>query len=146
MRLLPPDFASLTIAGDGEDRAALCQSARNIAGVQFVTGAPAFERNLAIAEAIVVPSRWQPFATQALEACAAARPLIATNIDGLDEVGNIACGEIVSPDAPSELANAIIRLAARPLRELGLAARAAAFATRDESQAQWSHLLGTVAR
>ena len=100
----------------------------------------------AAAEAIVVPSRWQAFATQAQEACAAARPLIATNIDGLDEIGTTAWGETVRPEAPGELADAIVRLAARPFRELGLAARAAAYATRDESQTRWSDLLKAVAQ
>jgi glycosyltransferase involved in cell wall biosynthesis len=75
----------------------------------------------------VVPSVWaEPFGMVALEAMAAARPVVASRVGGLsDLVVDGETGLVVPPNDPVALAHALERLIARPdLREhLGAAAR-----------------------
>jgi glycosyltransferase involved in cell wall biosynthesis len=79
------------------------------------------------ADVLCMPSRWESFPYAALEACSLARPVVASRVDGLDEI--VLDGEsgiLVAPDRPGELAAALDGLAAD--RELvgayGRAARA----------------------
>ncbi|WP_103062128.1 glycosyltransferase family 4 protein [Actinomyces qiguomingii] len=79
---------------------------------------PVLER----ADVVVVPSRQEPFGNTAVEAMHAARPLIASGVQGLKEVvDDSVTGLLVPPDDPQALAAALDRLAAEP----ALAARLA---------------------
>ncbi|SDN86968.1 Glycosyltransferase involved in cell wall bisynthesis [Actinomyces ruminicola] len=74
------------------------------------------------ADAVVVPSRQEPFGNTAVEAMHAARPLVASSAQGLKEVvDDGVTGLLVPPDDPRALADALGRLAADP----ALAARLA---------------------
>ncbi|MBE6481634.1 MAG: glycosyltransferase family 4 protein [Actinomyces ruminicola] len=74
------------------------------------------------ADAVVVPSRQEPFGNTAVEAMHAARPLVASSVQGLKEVvDDGVTGLLVPPDDPRALADALGRLAADP----ALAARLA---------------------
>lgn len=145
MRRLPADLATLEIAGDGEECDALHAAARGIKGVCLNQKLVDPLSYLSRSDAVVVPSRWQPAAIQANQACAAARPLIATDVDTDAQVGVTPWGETVAADAPDDIAGAVVRLAGRSLSELGNAARASAIATMHNSQQQWSRILRTIA-
>ncbi|WP_136313208.1 glycosyltransferase family 4 protein [Actinomyces procaprae] len=91
---------------------------------------PVLER----ADVVVVPSRQEPFGNTAVEAMHAARPLIASGVQGLKEVvDDGVTGLLVPPDDPAALAASLGRLAADP----GLAARLAGQAAH-EAQSRFS--------
>ena len=71
---------------------------------------------------VVVPSRWnEPFGLTALEAIACGAPLIVSPRGGLPEVAGDAA-VYANPDAPEEIAAAILALAADPARRAALSA------------------------
>lgn len=77
------------------------------------------------ADAVVVPSRAEPFGNTAVEAMHAARPLVASRVQGLAEVvTDGVTGLLVEPDSPRVLADALLSLAADPARAHVLAATA----------------------
>jgi glycosyltransferase involved in cell wall biosynthesis len=90
---------------------------------------------LARAEVVLVPSRAEPFGNAAVEAQLAARPVIASAVQGLPEI--VTSGEtglLVPPDDPQALADAIARVLddralARSLAEAGRASAERQFST-----------------
>jgi UDP-glucose:(glucosyl)LPS alpha-1,2-glucosyltransferase len=108
---------------------------------------------MARAAIVVVPSRWaEPFGLAALEAMACGAAVLASRRGGLPEVvGEVAVP--IDPEAPEQIAEAIVALAADPARRviLGEAGRrrAAAFdvgraiaaldALRRQTLAAWPH-------
>jgi glycosyltransferase involved in cell wall biosynthesis len=83
---------------------------------------------LARASVVCIPSRWEAFPYVALEAAAMGLPIVATAVDGLEEiVVDGVTGLLVAPDDAQGLAAALDDLAARPadeLRRMGAAGRA----------------------
>lgn len=78
------------------------------------------------ADAVVVPSRAEPFGNTAVEAMHAARPLVASRVQGLAEVvADERTGLLVEPDDAAALARALARLAAQPALAADLAGRGA---------------------
>jgi UDP-glucose:(glucosyl)LPS alpha-1,2-glucosyltransferase len=74
------------------------------------------------ARIVVVPSRWnEPFGLTALEALACGAPLIVAPRGGLPEVAGDAA-VYANPDAPEEIAAAIVALARDPVRQATLSA------------------------
>jgi glycosyltransferase involved in cell wall biosynthesis len=74
------------------------------------------------AAVVVVPSRWnEPFGLTALEALACGAPLIVSPRGGLPEVAGDAA-VYANPDAPEEIAAAIVALATDPARRAILSA------------------------
>ena len=74
------------------------------------------------ADAVVVPSRVEPFGNTAVEAMHAERPLVASRAQGLAEVvTDGVTGLLVEPDSPRALADALLSLAADPGRARTLA-------------------------
>ncbi len=94
MKLLPPLSVKLHLGGSGVQYAELQELAAGLNNLQFVgkvTDVPSF---LAECDAVVIPSRWEPWGTVCVEAKAAGKPVIVSNIDGLTEqVQN--CGILV---------------------------------------------------
>jgi glycosyltransferase involved in cell wall biosynthesis len=71
----------------------------------------------------VVPSRWQePFGQVAVEAMAAGRPVVASQVGGLGELVDTTTGVPVPPDDPQAVAAAIDGLMADPERRTRLGA------------------------
>lgn len=101
---------SLTICGDGPERSALEKQVKQAGLENSVTfeGWTSPNRLAELyrrAEALLVPSRYEPFGIVALEAIASGCPVIASGTGGLPEaVGD--CGIIVEPDSPDALATA----------------------------------------
>ncbi|MDO4901459.1 glycosyltransferase family 4 protein [Actinomyces sp.] len=88
---------------------------------------PVLER----ADVVVVPSRQEPFGNTAVEAMHAARPLVASGMQGLKEVvDDGVTGLLVPPDDPRALADALGRLAADPALAARLASQGAEAAQR----------------
>lgn len=79
-----------------------------------------------LADVIVIPSRYEPFGIVALEAMAAAKPIVATQIGGLAElVKEGETGVLVPPESPEALAVSIERLLDNPelAKDMGLKGR-----------------------
>ncbi|MGY1840469.1 MULTISPECIES: glycosyltransferase family 4 protein [unclassified Modestobacter] len=86
---------------------------------------------LARAEVVLVPSRAEPFGNAAVEAQLAARPVVASAVQGLQEI--VTSGEtglLVPPDDPTALAEAIAGLLDDPERARAMAGAGHASALR----------------
>lgn len=135
----------LVIAGDGPERP---QLERHIASaglehVVLLLGSverAALPSLFAGADAVVVASRRESFPLVALEAMAARRPLVATDVGGLPEV--VRDGEnalVVSPDDADALASALRRL----FTEGGLRERLSASAHEDAGRRSWDTVVSS---
>lgn len=124
-----PD-AVLWLVGDGERRAALEREARRLGIVERVRmpGARLDVRDVLEAmDVFALPSRWEGMPNSLMEAMAAGRPVVASDIDGIREL--IQHGETgwrVPPGNPDALAQTLLEvLADRPrAARVGRAARA----------------------
>jgi glycosyltransferase involved in cell wall biosynthesis len=103
----------LVVAGDGPDRSALQEEALRL-GIQervLWRGALPFEeicQLLGCIDVLVMPSLWEGFGLSAAEAMAAGCPVIASRIEGLEEVvEDGVTGILVPPAAPKVLVEAI---------------------------------------
>jgi glycogen(starch) synthase len=112
--------ATLFVAGEGELRADLeQQSARLGLGerVRFL-GRVSHQEIYALlnrATMMLIPSRYEPFGLVALEAAQMARPVVASQVDGLAEV--VVHGEtglLVEPDRSDQLADAVLFMLDHP--------------------------------
>jgi glycosyltransferase involved in cell wall biosynthesis len=123
--------AKFVVAGDGPMRMHLEWLARSYGlgdKVLFTGRLPddALYRAMKLADVVVVPSRYEPFGIVVLEAMAAAKPVVASRVGGLNEI--VVDGEtglLVPPEDPAALASAIERLLDNPgmAREMGLRGR-----------------------
>jgi glycosyltransferase involved in cell wall biosynthesis len=120
--------ARIVVVGDdpyGSDPAYL-HAVKGAAGVEhhgWIEGAAGVMRHL---DVLVVPSRQEPFGTVAAEAMAVGTPVVATAVDGLnDVVEDGVTGRLVAPGRPDELAQAVLDVLDRR-DEMGTAARESA--------------------
>ncbi|TXS42885.1 glycosyltransferase family 4 protein [Streptomyces sp. t39] len=122
----------LCIVGDGEQRAELAARTRSLGLGNVTFAGPLFGRDLirayARAGAFVLPSEKEGMALVALEAMAAALPVIATDVPGNTELLTDV-GLLTAPE-PAALAAAIDRLAADPELCFSLSVRSARAARR----------------
>jgi glycosyltransferase involved in cell wall biosynthesis len=131
--LASPGLADLhlLLAGEGEMRDALVAQARRI-GVEsrvhvlgFRDDAPAL---VATADFTLVPSRWEAMPYIVLESMAAARPVVATPVDGASEViASASTGFLaraVSAEALAESVRALLALPQAERRAMGERGRA----------------------
>ncbi len=144
MRLLPSGVATLRVAGLGPDAAKLEAMASRLGNT--VVGGPIPDPAAWIAdcETIVVPSRYEAFGLVALEARAAARPVIASAVDGLVEQVPSEVGMLVPPDDPDALAAALRRMAEADLGPATLAARRSAAGHVAASAHAWRRLFASL--
>ncbi|MBV1886608.1 MAG: glycosyltransferase family 4 protein [Parvibaculaceae bacterium] len=84
-RLLDMPNLKLHITGGGPEEARLRVRAQGNTNIQFATYTDNPTAAYAACDIIAIPSRWEPFGLVALEARAAAKPLMVTLIDGLTE-------------------------------------------------------------
>lgn len=126
-RRLSGQKARFMLVGDGEDREALIQLARDMGladRVIFTGFRQDVPRLLSATDVVVLPSLWEGLPICLLEAMAAGRPVIASAVDGSVEVvlpGQT--GLLVPPDHPQALAEAIAFLMDHPLARERLGAR-----------------------
>ncbi len=144
VRELPAGCVQLAIGGEGPLEGTLRSLAGEDPAIEFLGRVDDVPGLLAGSDAVVIPSRWEPWGNVALEARAAGRPLIATDVDGLSEqIGG--CGLPVPVDNVAALSGAIRRLlgfSAEERRALGAAGRASARGAWDTYLAGWEQLLG----
>lgn len=139
-----PD-AQFLIIGEGERRAELEQlvEARGLrASVRFTGYREDVPRLLAAMDVFVLSSLYEGMPFSILEAMAAARPVVATHVDGVPEV--VVEGEtglLVPPREPEKLAEAIGFLLAHPdrAREMGRRGR-----ERVHMHFSWKHMVETI--
>ncbi len=123
------DDVHLAIVGDGPDFAELNRAVVSSAMADRVHLAGARDDVAPwyrAADLVVVPSLSEPFGLVAIEAAAASRPVVASNVGGLREiVVESETGLLVPPGDAVSLGRAMTHLAASPQerRELGAAAR-----------------------
>ncbi len=130
--------ARFVIAGDGELRPQLEEQARQ-AGAAGYTHFIGFQRDvpsvLAALDIFVMPSLWEGLPLSLIEALAAGKPIVATDIEGNREVVDDGeTGLIVPPADSSSLADAVIALAADRPRAARLAQNAKAAARQRFSE------------
>jgi glycosyltransferase involved in cell wall biosynthesis len=105
----------LLIAGDGPLRADLEQQAEALGGRVFFLGfVPEIREFMNACDVLAFPTQpgfGEGFGLAALEAMAAARPVVASNLDSLPEVvGTGETGMLVDPGSVDDLAAALVRL------------------------------------
>ena len=105
-----PD-ATVALVGDGEDRSTLERAAPP--GVFFAGRREDVLDWLAAADVVVQPSRYEGMSIAVIEALAAGRPVVATDVVGMGElIGRAgepdAAGVVVDPGDPAALATAVV--------------------------------------
>ena len=115
------------IAGDGPLAGELrAQAARTGADVRLLGLRPDVPALLAIADVVVVPSRWEARALIVQEAMCAGRPIVATRTGGIPELTGDDAAVLIPPEDPDALAAAVCAVLDDPplAARLGQAARA----------------------
>lgn len=106
-----PDDVHFLIVGDGPDANTLRARAAELRidnHVHFANRRDDVPDLLAASTALILPSRWEGMPNVVLEAMAAGRPVIASRVEGVEElVRHRETGLIVGPENPVELAAAI---------------------------------------
>jgi UDP-glucose:(heptosyl)LPS alpha-1,3-glucosyltransferase len=123
------DHASrLLVLGKGDRRPyERLAEQRGVAGrVAWLGPRPDIERWYAAADALVLPTRYEPFGNVHLEALASGLPVVTTTCAGGAEVVGPDSGAVVEPGDPAAVAAALERLRGGPTARTIAAARAAA--------------------
>jgi glycosyltransferase involved in cell wall biosynthesis len=139
-----PD-AHLVLVGDSPDRAALEAAAP--ADVLFAGARGDVDDFLAAADVVALPSRWEASPLVSLEAMAAGRPVVATDVGGVRAaLGDT--GVVVEPGDVPAMAHAIVGLLADPTASAaqGRRARERVVAVGDLRTClkTWNELLSTL--
>jgi glycogen(starch) synthase len=139
-----PDAPDLVLAGDGPERGSLEALTRRLgltSRVAFVgrTDRPRTSALFRGCELFVLPSRHEPQGIVNLEAMAAGKPVVATDVGGVAEIViDHETGLLVRPQEPLQLASAMTdALADRTQERLGRAGRLRA------EQFDWSQVTAT---
>jgi glycosyltransferase involved in cell wall biosynthesis len=104
-----------TVLGDGPAREALSRRAEVRGVVSFPGWSDAVADEIAAADVVCLPSRWESAGYAALEAMAAGRPVVASAVDGLrDVIDDEVSGLLVPAGDVDSLRRALDRLAADP--------------------------------
>ena len=126
----------LVVVGTGTQAAMLAEAARGYGvdgAVTFAGHVPDDDlaATLAAADAVVLPSRYEPFGIVALEVAAAGAPLVAARTGGLAEVVGDDAGLSFPPGDVDALADAVVRTLGDPDAAAGRVARARTRLTTD---------------
>jgi glycosyltransferase involved in cell wall biosynthesis len=104
VRAIVPE-ARLVLLGDGPDREEL--ERRAVEGVALAGQTRDVRTWLAAADVVAQPSRWEGLSLSLLEALAAARSVVVTDVPGMREVVVDGVGAVVAPDDTDALAGAV---------------------------------------
>ena len=91
----------------------------------FVSSRPLLSRRIALADVALSVCPGETFGLAVLEALASGTPVVTADVGGARELVDETCGEWAAP-TPAAIADAVLRLAARPHRLTRAAARARA--------------------
>ncbi|WP_036486220.1 glycosyltransferase [Myxosarcina sp. GI1] len=142
---LPPEKFQLCLAGYGQDEKLIKDLAKDLPHVRLLGAIDNIASFLANSDAIVIPSRWEPWGLVCLEAKAAGKPVIASDIDGLSEQMRD-CGLLVPPNDIEQLKNAIASLPQQNLAVWGKAGRTSVTDVWQEFLRNWEVFLGDVTK
>jgi glycosyltransferase involved in cell wall biosynthesis len=117
MQRLSDPTIQLKIGGSGPDESALQQLAQDCSTVEFLGRIDDVPTFLSQCDAVVIPSRWEPWGNVCLEARAASTPILASAVDGLSEQVQD-CGLLIPSENPAALAQGIQTLAHMSSTEL----------------------------
>jgi UDP-glucose:(heptosyl)LPS alpha-1,3-glucosyltransferase len=120
--------ARLLVLGKGDTRA-YSERAQGLGvadRVAWLGPRPDIERWYAAADALAIPTRYEPFGNVHLEALASGIPVVTTSQAGGAEVVTPGSGAVIEPGDPPALAAALDRVREQDPRQLMAAARAAA--------------------
>ncbi|MDM8546553.1 glycosyltransferase [Candidatus Venteria ishoeyi] len=140
MPRLPPSQFHLLLAGAGEQETQLKAKADKLEQVTYcgiISDVPKF---LACCDVVLIPSRFEPFGLVCLEAKAAAKPVLVSNVDGLPEQAQ-GCGLVVNADDAEALYQALLKLPQQPLSSWGSEGRIQAQTAWDNYVKRWRHYL-----
>ena len=138
--LLPRKDFFLYLGGYGFEANTLQELASNLPNVKLVGAVNNVSNFLAMCDAIVIPSRWETGSIVCLEAKAAAKPIVASDIDTFPAlVGK--SGLLVPPNNIQALANAIADLPKQDLLGWGQAARQSTLGSWQRFLTNWENLL-----
>jgi len=100
------------IAGDGEDKEQLLNliSSNKLDNITYLGYVSSPERFYSLLSCLAVPSHYEPMGITAIEAQAMEVPVIASNVDGLNEIVNNENAILFEPRIIQELTKAILRL------------------------------------
>jgi glycosyltransferase involved in cell wall biosynthesis len=137
--------ALLLVIGDGPERTACEQLARSLgisAHVRFLGKRGDVPHLLAAIDLVLMPSESEGLGLAAIEALAAARPVIAFAVGGLPEVvADGRNGRLVAPGDSEAFASAVVETLRNPARRLSYARGAASSAQRFGIEAHVQRLI-----
>src|SRR6185437_11015142 len=110
------DAVTLTLAGDGEETAALKAQVQRLGlgeAVRFIGHVKA-RYGFSQGSLLVVPSRGDSMPYVVIEAAAAGIPMIAANVGGIPEIFGPYSDALFAPNRPAVMANAIKAACANP--------------------------------
>jgi glycosyltransferase involved in cell wall biosynthesis len=140
---IPADRARFIVGGFGPEEEMLRAMGSQLAHVEFCGEVRDTVAFLDRCDAVVIPSRWEPWGILCLEARAAGKPAIVSRIDGLvEQVGD--CGLLVQPDDVEALVNTIGTFAAQSPETLlrwGEHGRGSAKGVSEKFVRKWRELL-----
>lgn len=122
--------ARLLVVGDGAEREALVARAEALGIAPHIVwlGSLSHEESLfayGLMDIVAVPSLWEGFGLSAAEAMAAAKPVVASDVDGLREVVDDGVSGLRVPCGDARrMAEAILRLLSNPADAVALGRRA----------------------
>jgi glycosyltransferase involved in cell wall biosynthesis len=123
------------IAGEGPLAAGLrAQASQCDADVLLLGAREDVPALLAIADVVIVPSRWEARALILQEAMRSGRPIVATNVGGTPELTGDDCAVLVQPEDPAALAAAVLRVLDDPVLAARLGRTASARSASFPSQ------------
>ncbi len=139
--LVAPKNATLDIFGDGPKREALEAQVADIASVRFHGKVDDPARAYEAFDVAIMPSRWEPYGLSCVEARAAGRKVIVSDVDGLPEQVGSGGGMIVGTELAAWLQ--VFSRAAGDLLIFASAERTRQSAINDQQRALavWTTLL-----
>ena len=109
------------VGGTGPEEEALTKLCADDPAIHLM----GFQKDLsswfALADVVVMPSLFEAFGLVAVEAFAASRPLVASDVGGLREVVRDGSGMLVPPGDPRALAEAVVEVLSSPSKALAMA-------------------------
>lgn len=143
VRLLSAAPLRLLVAGDGPQAAELIALADGDPRIELLGSCNNITALMAQVDAVVIPSRWEPWGNVCLEARAAGRPVLVSDVDGLPEQVQ-GSGLVISGESDHALAaslDSLLTATAAQRRCWGLAGRVSAAGSWECYLNDWYHLL-----
>jgi len=145
MRLVPREVACLRLVGLGPERQNLVTQAGDLPQVTIDGPVSGPDLLLGAVDAVAIPSRFEAFGNVALEARAAARPIIVSDVDGLTAQALKVPELVVPAEDPPALARAICWLAQQDITLLGMGARRSVAGAEAHTIDRWNGLFAEIA-